>query len=96
MPMGRAVASHLLVHGGAHHIAVGAGRLNSFSQCEIVRSVLHGNLVLGLELLCSAHFRSSWQAVCGTQVSNYCHCQFQLPFTWHHYHYTVPITTIQG
>ena len=36
--MYRAVASHLLV-GGAHHIAGGAGRLNSFSQYEIVHEV---------------------------------------------------------
>jgi len=25
--------------GGAHHIAGGAGRLNSFSQCEIVKGL---------------------------------------------------------
>jgi len=38
-----------------YHIAGNAGRLNNFSQCEIVMSVLHGNPVL--ELPCP-HFRS--------------------------------------
>jgi len=49
----RAIASHLLV--GVLTTLLGGAERNSFSQCAIVRSVLHGNPVL--ELPCP-HFQS--------------------------------------
>jgi len=52
LPQGRCYPS---LGEGVHHIAGGAGRLNSFSQCEIGRSVLHGKPVLELPCPISDH-----------------------------------------